>query len=145
MMSRNGMAPTLHRLTGVFFDIGPNFYNGGPNDAALNQHYVSLYQQTKKDHPTAKVMLNAAGFPNDWVMTAPAADIANVWETEVAAYANNYLAQGPSGTVPAPTWWSSYAGNTGRISNIVYGAGKQGRQQHRKSQPHKRNPDALRS
>jgi hypothetical protein len=111
------------KIDGVFFDIGPNFYAGGPDDGAMNQHYVALYQQTKRDHPSANVMLNAAGFPNDWVVTAPAADFVNVWETGVSAYANNYLAQGPSGTVPAPTWWSSYAGNTGRISNIVYGAG----------------------
>lgn len=110
-------------IDGIFYDRGPEFTIGGPTDAQFQSFYVQLYQNTKLRHPSAIVMLNAAGFPNDWIMTIPATDYATIWENSLSAYVNQYVAIGPSGTVPVPAWWSDpiYT-SRGKLADIVYDA-----------------------
>jgi hypothetical protein len=112
------------QIDGIFYDDGPLFRPNGPTDGQLNSYYVQLYQSTKFRHPSATVMLNAAAFPNDWIMTAPAADLATSWEDTLNNYVNHYNAIGPGGNlVPAPAWWSDpiYT-SRGKLSTIVFAA-----------------------
>ena len=82
-------------LDGIFFDEGPV-----ANSTAIAQFYQGIYQCVKAKHPTAVVLLNAAGFndPNGGWLTS-ACDIAMFIEDTFASYS--------AGFSPA-SWWGKF-------------------------------------
>jgi hypothetical protein len=105
------------QLDGVFFDDGPELDLG--TDQAFQAFYIPLIQAFKGAHVGHNtVLLNAAGFPNEWVMQA--ADYVILWEQTETFYLTNFNAIGPGGSVlNPPAWWANPL-YMDRIVHIIY-------------------------
>ena len=143
-------------IDGIFFDTGPDL--GSPiSEANQESYYQSLYQAViargasgscgaPPGHPC--VMVNAAQFPHDWVLTGNIADFAVVWERSLhgsdmvgpgrcepnsTSDAQDYLTlfcpwHGPEinpscSAVQSPASWMFAAANTPRIAHVIFGGG----------------------
>lgn len=98
------------QLDGIFFDEGPVF------DNTTQQFYTTLINDFKTGRPANNtVLLNAAQFPNEWVMQV--ADSVILWEEKQSAYLNQYTAIGAGGSVVGvPAWWT----NPQYINRIIH-------------------------
>jgi hypothetical protein len=103
------------QLDGIFLDEGPVF------DDSRQAFYVDLINHIKQTYPGRRtVLLNAAQFPNKWVVEV--ADHVILWEETRDTYRdeNKYQAIGPGGQlVGVPRWWKSPE-LTNRITHIVH-------------------------
>ena len=110
------------QVQGMFLDDGPSFTQSPKSDTDFRNYYIRLYNQLHKavadGGPGWQVMLNASQYPgqnqttgafNDsWILNAPAADSAIVFEQPKPAYDNHYGALIPGGNVvAAPAWWQT--------------------------------------
>jgi len=149
-------APSYVR--GVFFDVGPTFDPGqipGVTSAYENTtiqnafgipnysfpgfeaYYEGLYGTV---HSTKSwgVMLNAAQWPNDWILSlsngGPASDYAILWEDTIGNYYDHWgsMACGTmqstesclgNVTSPPPAWWASPTYTAGyQVAHILFSA-----------------------
>ena len=117
---------------GIFFDEGPypsRFTGCTPATETtpatlcgdVKDYYAAIYAHVKSKPPGPNtVMLNAAGYTeaDNWVMTRPGADIAQLQETP----ATKYLVTGAGG-FPAspPAWWTDPQYAPERIAHVVWG------------------------
>jgi hypothetical protein len=102
------------QIDGIYFDEGPSFdaWTRGvlDIDTILRLYYTAItnYVRTNGPQPTQpKILLNASGFPNKWVLKV--ADYVIVWENCKEAYMDpaKYGAINAKGAfVPPPAWWS---------------------------------------
>jgi len=104
------------QLNGIFLDEGPQY-----NDDA-RPFYEEVIKSIKNAHPGAKIVLNAAGYPHEWVMQD--ASYVVLWEQTAANYLdrNKYKAEtSPITVINPPSWWTkpSY---WNRIVHIVHHA-----------------------
>lgn len=98
------------QIDGIFFDEGPMFSPTSMTDQQYRDWYTKLFNEMRLRHPWAKIMLNVAGFPNEWVLGV--ADSVLTWEESVATYVDAALYKSitPGGGVgDPPAWWTSAA------------------------------------
>jgi len=111
-------------IDGIFFDQGPDMTVNAGNQT----YYANLNSRLKLAHPSAKEMLNAAGFgsTDPWVMSVT--DYVTLWEAPYvdptnsgkASYRDRYVATSPDLlSAPPPAWWDSYGS---RVTHIVFNA-----------------------
>jgi hypothetical protein len=98
------------RLDGIFFDEGPLAKK------PRRRYYEALKRYVSTQF-SGMVFLNAAQFPQEWVMGA--ADYVILWEADEAAYRTQFYALGKDGNgVGVPRWWKN-ASYRDRIAHTI--------------------------
>jgi hypothetical protein len=126
------MYPT--QIQGMFLDNGPSFAQSPKSDQDFRNYYIKLYSNLSSPAFNAglgwQVMLNASGFPGQnsstgqfgdgWILSAPAADSAVVFEQPRAVFDSEYGALVPGGNrIAAPAWWTSNSAYFSSTAHIV--------------------------
>lgn len=109
---KNWYSRYFEYIDGIFFDEGPQF------DDTTKPFYDKVIGDFRMNHPGQVVLLNAAQFPNEWVVRL--ADYVILWEESQNAYIHQYVALVPGGlTIPPPAWWTNPKWSN-RIVHIVH-------------------------